>query len=173
MKIVTNREEIKDGLYSYVRTEYSDKSHNWTFKNGSRPTYWSGSSYVDFSNKLEEEYQRIKNANYNGEHPEVDNPVGQVDLTKLYYDIINKGVITEHDKVLHISAQTLADTIVNKPVETDKEQPKDGIWYKGKHLELSYVELYDLLHVYVLNSVGSLHRKCMNAFNTVIPTSKG
>lgn len=172
MKIVTNREEIKDGLYSYVRTEYSDKSHNWTFKNGSRPTYWSGSSYVDFSNKLEEEYQRIKNADSNGGSPGEDNPVGQVEEMLQIISTIRNHVGRENTIDIQYGLDKLV-ALINKPRETDKEQPKDGIWYKGKHLELSYVELYDLLHVYVLNSVGSLHRKCMNAFNTVIPTSKG
>ena len=141
MKIVTNKEEIEDGLYSFIRTEYSDKSCRWTFKNGNNPTYWDGSIYVDLSNELEEKYQKIKNANYNGEHPEVDNPVAQqCDL---------------------------------KARETDKERPKDGIWYKGKHLELSYIELFNLLEIYVLNGTGTLYTKCMNAFNTIIPTSKG
>lgn len=64
----------------------------------------------------------------NGEKPEVVNPVGQVDeddKIELFYNIINKGIITEKDKVLHISAQTLADIIYShKPRETDKEKPK-------------------------------------------------
>lgn len=123
-----------------------------------------------------------KKADSNGGSPGEDNPVAQQsdyspeDILRFvedYYDR-NSRNFNEDDYITITSViDFLRDVIRLKALTTDKEQPKDGIWYKGKHLELSYVELYDLLHVYVLNSVGSLHSKCMNAFNTVIPTSKG
>lgn len=123
-----------------------------------------------------------KYADSNGGSPGEDNPVAQQsnyspeDILRFvedYYDR-NSRNFNEDDYITITSViDFLRDVIRLKALTTDKEQPKDGIWYKGKHLELSYVELYDLLHVYVLNSVGSLHSKCMNAFNTVIPTSKG
>lgn len=58
-----------------------------------------------------------------------------------------------------------------EPVETTNEQPKDGIWYSGKHLDMSYEELVDLLAHYRERGSGeTLKRsKCSKAFGTVIP----
>lgn len=65
------------------------------------------------------------------------------------------------------------EELVNKPVTTTNEQPKDGIWYEGRHLPMSYEELADLL-CHFRDSGNEQYsvltrKKCSDAIGTLIP----
>lgn len=60
-----------------------------------------------------------------------------------------------------------------KPVETTKGQPEDGIWYNGRCLPLSYEELADLLAHFRDSGDETrcelTRQKCDKAFGSIIP----
>ena len=63
--------------------------------------------------------------------------------------------------------------IVNKPVETTNEQPKDGIYYNGKFLEMEYEELVDLFATFRdkgdFKFCNLTKEKANNVFGSLLP----
>lgn len=127
-----------------VKIEYDGKFYYRKHFAPEKLTVWSSDTGRQLPDEvvleLEKEYSKYctgfdisNNDQANGGSLGEGNPVGQVDkVAELFYNIINKGIITEKDQVLHISAQTLADILYSyKPRTTDKEHPQP---YRGTRI---------------------------------------
>jgi len=70
------------------------------------------------------------------------------------------------------SEKEYAKNLLQNGVETDKERPKNGIYYEGNYLNLKYEEIVDLIsHYHKTGSGDTLSRKKCDVYGVLFPYS--